>query len=209
MSALGRVAALVAAAHDRVAGSGRHRTYGVLQLADGEPHLQPPYVAVLALSERAGANLSPGADLSGPLDSRDGLGRSASELHAPSPTVQRVEAVLGVVCCVAARRRPAMRQLDDDAAPRRDGDPDERLEALIAATRGVLLGWLPDPAWWPLELSRGRLLSAQDGRAHWQDEYRAAYLLSGGGEIPAEAPGLPAEICVSVDGGAPTTVAEP
>ena len=51
----------------------------------------------------------------------------------------------------------------------------------------------PDPAWWPLALARGRLLSAQDGRAHWQDEFRTIYLLSGGGEQP-ENPARPTRV---------------
>lgn len=202
MSAVGRLAAAVAAAHDRLAGTGRLRTYGLLDLASGEDNLKPPYVAVLPLGETAGADLAGGADLSGALESADAWGRSAAALYAPTPTVQRVEATLGVVCCVAARARPVMRQLDDDAAPRRETATDAELEDLISAVRGALLGWLPAPAWGPLALARGRLLSAADGRAHWQDEFRAWYLVSGGGEPAAETPAA-AEACVSTNGAAP------
>lgn len=200
MSAVaGRLAALVEAAHARLGAEGRLRTYGLLDFAAGEEHLQAPYVAVFPLAESAGENMSRGADLTGALDSQDAWGRADSDAYAPSPAVQRVEATLGVVCCVASRHRPAMRQLDDDAAPRRDGDPDARLAALVDAVRGQLLGWLPDPAWWPLELARGRLLSAQAGRAHWQDEYRCSRLVSGGGVQPGATPS-PTEVCVDVNG---------
>ena len=196
MTALTHLEDLVSAAHGRVESAGRHRTYGLLDFAAGEEALKPPYVSVFALAETAGENLGGGADLTGALNAVDGRGLQAQALFAPSPTVQRVEATLGVVCCVAARQKPAMRQLDDDAAPRRDGDPDQRLEDLVAAVREALLGWLPDPAWWPLVLARGRLLSAQDGRAHWQDEFRTSYLLSGGGE-QAENPDRPTRVSLA------------
>lgn len=208
MGSVGRIGAAVAAAHARVRGAGRHRTYGLLEFAGGEDRLRPPYVAVFALDERGGPNLSPGADLTGALDADDDLGRSAAALHAPSPTTQRVEATLAVVCCVAARRQPEMRQLDDDAAPRREGDADDRMAALVAAVRGALVGWLPSPAWWPLELARGRLVAMEGGRAHWQDEYRTSYLLSGGGAAAPETPAA-TEVCVAENGGAHETIVAP
>lgn len=209
MTAVGRLAAAVEAAHARLESAGlRHRTYGLLDLAAGEDNLKPPYVAVVPLGETAGGDLAGGgADLTGALEGEDRWGRSEAALHAPSPTVQRVEATLGVVCCVAARAKPLMRQLDDDAEPRRDGGAgaDAQLEALIAAVRERLLGWIPSPAWGPLTLARGRLLSAQDGRAHWQDEFRSWYLASGGG---ADVPATPeaTELCVAVNGAAPGPV---
>lgn len=200
-SSLGSLERLVAAVHARVESAGRHRTYGLLDYADGQSALKPPYAAVLPLGETAGPNLSPGADLSGTLDDVGILdGIPESSLYAPSPAVHRVEAVVGVVCCVAARRKPEMRQLDDDAAPRRESDADATLAALVDAVRAALLGWLPAPAWWPLELRRGRLVAVEDGLAHWQDEFACAYLLKGGGERPAAGHGLPDDLCVSVDG---------
>lgn len=204
MSGVGRLADAVARAHHRLAGAGRLRTYGLLDLAGGEANLKPPYVALVPLGETAGADLAGGADLAP--ESADAWGRSEAALYAPTPTVQRVEAALGVVCCVAARAKPLMRQLDDDAAPRRETAADAELEDLISAARGALLGWLPAPAWGPLALARGRLLSAADGRAHWQDEYRAWYLVSGGGVTAPETPGT-AEVCVSTNGAAPAPAA--
>lgn len=209
MTALARLAGLVAAVHGRVESAGRHRTYGLLDYAGGQEALKPPYAAVLPLGETAGPNLSPGADLSGALDRADPLsGVRESSLLAPSPAVHRVEAVIGVVCCVASRRRPALRQLDDDAAPRRETDADESLTDLVDAVRAALLGWLPAAEWWPLELRRGRLVAVEDGRAHWQDEFATTYFLRGGGEPPGAAPGLPSSICVSVDGDAETELAD-
>lgn len=181
MTALGRLEALTAAAHGRVAAATRRRTYGVLDYA-GEAGLRPPYAAVLPLAEDARENLAPGADPA------DGGG------FGPTVATQLVETTVAVVCCVGARRSPALRQLDDAAAPSRESDADETLEALVGAVRAALLGWSPGAGWWPLELGRGRLLAMEGGRAHWQDDYRSRYLLVGGGVEPADGPAV-SEVC--------------
>lgn len=195
MTTLGRLEALTAAVHGRVEGAGlRQRTYGVLDYAAGESGLKAPYAAVLPLAEDAGENLAPGAD---PEDGGD---------YGPTPATQLVETTVAVVCCAPARRKPTLRQLDGDAAPRRESGADRTLEEMIGAVRTALLGWSPGAGWWPLELRRGRLIAVEDGRAHWQDEFRSRYLLSGGGVEPAAGPPV-AEVCAADRGGAAETVA--
>lgn len=196
-AALGELPEVMRRAHARVSESGvRARTYGLLDYAAGAEHLGAPHVAVFPVSEQAGPNLAPHADV---VDAGGGLTIDGAEL-APSPTVQRVEVVIGVVCCVAARRKPDARMLDDaDAAPAAPAST--ALEDLVTAARTRLLGWIPVADWTPLELRRGRLISLADGRAHWQDDYATTVTLVGGGLAPAPGPAV-AEVCAADRGGA-------
>lgn len=113
-------------------------------------------------------------DLAGARESRDGLslpcllvaplGESLRDDLAPggSETIQRVVATLAVIAGVPAR---------NDPRGRRAAEGDGRLDALVAASRAQLVGWVPARRWDPLAIRRSRLLALEGGRAFWQDEY--------------------------------------
>ena len=90
-----------------------------------------------------------------------GLGEDTDPDLAPegSTTVQRVLSTVGVIAAVPARNDPTGRKANDP------------LDALVVASRAVLVGWVPARRWAPLGLRRSRLLALEEGRAWWQDEY--------------------------------------
>ena len=90
------------------------------------------------------------------------LGEDTDADLAPegSDTVQRVFTTVAVVAAVPAR---------NDPVGSRARDP---LDVLVKAARALLVGWVPVRRWDPLALRRSRLLSLEEGRAWWQDEYQ-------------------------------------
>lgn len=50
---------------------------------------------------------------------------------------------------------------------------------LYTRTRGLLVGWTPDPAWEQLVLGPARLLGFSGGIVTWQETYSSAYLQRG------------------------------
>ena len=91
------------------------------------------------------------------------LGEDVDEELAPAatPAIARVHTQIAVIVGVPARH-----------GPRKAAEKSEDIAALVRTTRQRLTGWEPARHWQPLAIRRARLLSLEDGRAWWQDEYQ-------------------------------------